>query len=123
MLKKQKTKKSPAKRSPKTKSAGKARKSPKKSLIKKKAQTTVKKEVQIGTAVHYFGKIKVAVVKFKKDVRVGTHVRYRGATTDFADVLSSMQVDPAPMRVAKKGKEVGVKVKKKVRAGDGVFVL
>ncbi len=99
------------------------RKAPgKKSAVKKSpAKSRAKKEKQIGKVTHYFGKIKVAVVKFGVNVRVGKKVRYAGATTGFDDVLASIQKDHVPAKTAKKGSSVGVKVKKKVRVGDCVF--
>lgn len=97
---------------------------PKKTIKKKVARNVTKKkkeEKPIGKVTHYFGKIKVAVIKFNKDVRVGKKVAYRGATTDFSDTISSIQKDHVPVKIAKKGSSVGVKVKKKVRVDDRVY--
>ena len=90
--------------------------------IKKIAGKT-KKEKPIGKVTHYFGNIKVAVVKCSADVSVGTRVEYRGATTSFFDVITSMQKNHVPVRLAKKGTSVGIKVKKKVREGDRVYLV
>ena len=60
-------------------------------------------------------------MKFNKPVKVGERVQFKGATSDFEDVIKSMQFDHKPIVVAKKGKEVGIKVKKKVREGDAVY--
>ncbi len=94
----------------------------KKKIVKKAKTAKPKKEIVIGQVTHYFGKVRVAVVKMKKDVRVGTEVLYRGATTNFSDAISSMQKDHKDIKIAKKGQTVGVKVKKKVRRGDKVFL-
>ena len=75
----------------------------------------------IGVVTHFYGKIKVAIIKFKQPVKVGAEIAIRGATTDFKQVIASMQYDHKPLKVAKKGKEVGIKVKKKVHEGDRVF--
>ena len=74
-----------------------------------------------GEVTHFFGGIKVAIIKFKKPIRVGSVVRVKGATTDFEQKIKSMQYDHQNISMAKKGREVGVKVDKKVRQGDEIF--
>ena len=97
----------------------KAKPKAKKKVVSKKAP---KVEKPIGQVTHFFTHIKVAVIKFKVPFRAGGAVRFKGATTDFAQNLSSMQYDHKPIAVAKKGQGVGVKVVKRVREGDMVFV-
>ena len=87
----------------------------------KKAVKAPKVEKPIGIVTHFFGKINVAIVKFKKPIKVGLAIAFRGAHTDFSQKISSMQFDHQPITVAKKGKEVGIKVAKKVREGDEIF--
>jgi len=77
----------------------------------------------VGVVTHYYGGIGVAIVKFLKPVKAGTNVHFRGATTDFTQALDSMQYDHKEIAAAAKGKEVGVKVKDKVREGDEVFLV
>lgn len=81
----------------------------------------VKKPKKIGKVVHYYGGIKVAIVKFNKDIKAGREVRFKGNTTDFKQTVSSMQFDHKEVKTAKKGKQIGVKVKSRVRDGDEVF--
>jgi putative protease len=75
----------------------------------------------IGRVTHFYGGIKVAVVKFSKATKKGATVRFRGATTDFKQKLASMQYDHKTVASAPKGKEVGIKVSKRVREGDKVY--
>ncbi|MBI2592915.1 MAG: translation elongation factor-like protein [Candidatus Colwellbacteria bacterium] len=75
----------------------------------------------IGEVTHYYGKLGVAIVKFKKDVKAGTRLHFKGASTDFEDNAKSMQYDHKEVDTGKKGQEVGIKVKDKVREGDEVF--
>lgn len=77
----------------------------------------------IGKVTHFYGKIKVAIIKFKAPVKVGAEIAVRGATTDFKQVIVSMQYDHEPIKSASKGKEVGIKVKKKVHEGDEIFLV
>ena len=80
-----------------------------------------KEEKPIGEVTHYYGKIGVAIVRFSKTVPQGTKVRFRGATTDFEQVIDSIELDHKKVSEAPKNKEVGIKVKEKVREGDKIF--
>jgi translation elongation factor EF-1alpha len=75
----------------------------------------------IGEVTHYYSKLGVAIVRFDKAIAVGTRVRFKGATTDFEETIASMQYDHKPIDKAKKGEEVGIKVREKVREGDKVY--
>ena len=77
----------------------------------------------IGVVTHYYGNLEVAIVKFKQAVAVGTAVKFKGTTTDFEQVVKSIQYDHKSVETAKKGQEVGIKVKDKVREGDEVFLV
>ncbi len=81
-----------------------------------------KAEKPVGVVTHYYGEIGVAIVKFSKAVAAGTRVAFRGATTDFTQPLDSMQYDHKAIEAAPKGKEVGIKVKDRVRDGDEVYL-
>ncbi len=75
----------------------------------------------IGAVTHFYTAIKVAIVKFKVPVKVRSKIRFKGATTDFAQTIESMQYDHKPVTVAKKSREIGIKAKKRVREGDLVY--
>jgi translation elongation factor EF-1alpha len=77
----------------------------------------------IGLVIHFYGNIKVAVVKFKKSVKVGAKIEFRGATTNFSQDIKSMQFDHKDIKVAPKGKQVGMKVSKRVREGDEIYEI
>ena len=100
-----------------------------KKVVKKVAKkTTTKKmpmkvEKPIGVVTHFYGNIKVAIVKFKQPFKVGSKLCFCGATTDFDQTVKSMQYDHKEIAVAPKGKEVGIKVGKRVREGDEVFLM
>jgi len=79
-------------------------------------------EKPVGVVTHFYGKIKVGIFKFKKPVKVGVEIVIRGATTDFKQAIASIQHDHKAIKLAPKGKEVGIKVKKKVHEGDQVFL-
>lgn len=93
----------------------------KKLAIKKEKPMKVNKPM--GEVTHFFTNIKVAIIKFKKPIKVGDEIQIKGATTDFKMAIKSMQYEHEPIKIAKKGQEVGIKVAKKVREGDEVYFV
>ena len=99
------------------------KKSKKKAAKKKVAAKPKKKPVKpVGKVTHFYNHIKVAIVKFNKNIKTGTELHFRGATTDFKETAKSMQFDHKAVATAPKGKQIGIKVKKRVRDGDRVFI-
>jgi len=105
----------------------KIKKAKKKLSVKKvkkpaaKAKKVVKKSNKpIGTVTHFYNEIGVAIVRFREIVPLGTVLYFKGATTDFKHPVKSMQYDHQSIKVAPKGKQIGIKVPKRVREGDKV---
>lgn len=92
----------------------------KKKVVKKSAKKG-KAPKAIGVITHFFGKIKVAIVRAKRVLKVGEMVRFLGATTNFTMKIASMQYEHESVKQAKKGQEVGIKVGKRVREGDQLY--
>jgi translation elongation factor EF-1alpha len=87
-------------------------------------KTITKKQKLVGKITHYFSKIKVAVVKISSPIEVGDEVRITGGEdTDFKQPIKSMQQEHEKILKASKGKEIGLKVKDKVREGYKVFKI
>ena len=105
---------------PLRRSSGQAKK-----ILKKKAgkPLDVARGKPIGVVTHFYTAIKVAIVKFKEPVRVGVRIKFKGATTDFEETIKSMQYDHKPVMVAPKGKQMGIKVGKRVRENDEVYAV
>ena len=80
------------------------------------------KEKKVGEIAHYFGKIGVAALKLKAEIKVGDTLHIKGHTTDFEQVVDSMQMEHQNIQNAKKGDDIGIKVKDHVREGDEVFI-
>lgn len=76
----------------------------------------------VGEVTHYYGGLGVAIVKFNKDIPAGSELAFQGATTDFSQNAESMEFNRKPVTKAPKGMEIGIKVKKKVREGDRVYL-
>jgi translation elongation factor EF-1alpha len=80
------------------------------------------KEKKIGVVAHYFGKIGVAAIKMKSAMSVGDTIHIKGHTTDFEQVVDSIQIEHNSVQNVKKGDDIGIKVKDHVREGDEVFI-
>jgi putative protease len=79
-------------------------------------------EKKIGEVMKYFSKPCVAAVKIMEgEVTVGDSIKFSGHTTDFIDVIESMEVDNKSVQKAVAGDFIGVKVSDRVRPGDEVF--
>ncbi len=114
-VKKRKAKAAPKKKAPKRV----VKRSAKKAGVKRPPGG--KKVKPVGRVTHYYTHIKVAIVKFNTNVKTGSELYFKGATTDFTEKAKSMQFDHKPVAVAKKGKQIGIKLKKRVREGDLVY--
>jgi len=79
-------------------------------------------EKRIGEVVKFFSKPSVAAVKIVEgDLVVGDSLKFSGHTTDFIDVINSMEVDNKSVQKAVAGDFIGLKVSNRVRPGDEVF--
>jgi hypothetical protein len=90
---------------------------------KKKKAAAVKKIKPVGKVMHYYAHIKVAIVKFNTKIKAGTELYFKGATTDFKEASKSMQFDHKPVAAAVPKKQIGIKLKKRVREGDLVYKI
>jgi len=78
----------------------------------------------IGEITHYFPHVKVGVIKLStKELNIGDVLRIKGHTTDFKQKVDSMQIDHVPVQKAKKGDDIGLRVKRRVRGGDSVYKI
>jgi putative protease len=89
---------------------------------KVKAKPKVKKEKLLGKIAHYFDKIQVAAINVVSPIKVGDIVHIKGHTTNFEQPITSMQIEHEMVTKAKKGDDIGIKVKEYVRDNDGVYL-
>ena len=80
-------------------------------------------EKEIGQVTDYFAKISVAAIKLSAGLKAGDKIHIKGATTDFEQPVKSMQINKEAVEKAKKGDEIGIKVKDRVRRKDKVFLV
>jgi putative protease len=78
-------------------------------------------EELVGEVSHWFGDINVAGIELSGKLSVGDRVHIVGHTTDFQQVIASMQLDNEDVTEADPGDEIGVKLESRARPGDSVY--
>lgn len=95
----------------------------KKSKIKISKKIVTSKEKLIAKATHYFPKINVAVCKLKGSLKISDKIHIKGHTTDFKQTVNSIQINHKPIKMAKKGQEIGLLVDDRIRHNDKIYKL
>jgi len=123
-LRKKATRKKTAKR-PAKKTTARAKKP---AAAKRPARQPVKGPVvppgeqPIGMVIHYYSHLGVAVVKLNKGaLQVGDVIHIKGHTSDFRQVVESMQVEHQAVTKAMPGDDFGLKVSNHAREHDVVY--
>ena len=81
-------------------------------------------EKKIGEVIKFFAKPSVAAIQIMEgELNVGDSIKFSGHTTEFSDVVQSMEVNNKPVSRAVAGESVGLKVKDRVRPGDEIFLV
>jgi len=81
------------------------------------------KEILVGEVTHYFTAIGVGIIKVKKSFKKGARLHFKGATTDFYQDVTSMQLNHKDITKAPEGEQIGLKVDERVREGDKVYLV
>ena len=80
------------------------------------------KEIEVGVVQDYFAKIGVAAVEITAHgIAIGDEIHFKGHTTDYCQLVDSLQVKHTEVAEVSAGASVGTKVRDRVRAGDVVF--
>lgn len=79
------------------------------------------KEEKIGVVLHYYSKAGVAAIKLDDALKVGDKIHIKGHTTDFDEVINSIQIEHNQVNEASKGDDIGIKVIDHVREHDTVY--
>jgi len=80
-------------------------------------------EKEIGVVSSYFSHVEVAAIKLSAKLKVGDKIHIKGNTTDFETEVEEIQIEREPVKEAKKGDHIGIKVPEKVRPNDKVFLV
>jgi len=75
----------------------------------------------VGKITHYYPKISVAVVELQAPINIGDKVLIKGSSTNFEQVVESMQIQHKDVQSAEAGQSIGLKVKERVRENDVVY--
>jgi len=78
-------------------------------------------EKEVGVVSDYFARIGVVAIEVTGEIDVGDTLHFTGHTTDFTQVVESMQVEHEQVMKAKKGDSIGIKVTDRVRKHDKVY--
>lgn len=77
--------------------------------------------VQVGHITHFFSKISVAVVELTAPLAVGERILVKGPSTDFEQVVASMQIEHENIPRAEAGQAIGLKMMEHARERDVVY--
>lgn len=78
-------------------------------------------EERIGVISHYYSNIAVAAVVMEGELAVGDTIHIKGHTTDFVQKVESIQLEHRNINQAKKGENVGIRLKEYAREHDVVY--
>jgi len=77
----------------------------------------------IGRVVHYFDKLGVAIIDLDSgSLKVGDQIRFKRGEEEFAQKVTSLQVEHEEVDSVKKGDSFGLKVDKPTKPGTEVYL-
>jgi putative protease len=81
-------------------------------------------EEKIGIVEHFFNHISVAAIKITDgELKVGDTIHFVGAHTDITQNVDHMEINRAPVQIAKPGDAIGIKVNERVHENDIVYKI
>lgn len=78
---------------------------------------------EVGRVERFFAHPSVAVLTLTAPLKLGDSIYLKGHTTDFPQLVESLQVEHQPVREAGPGHAVGLKVSQRCRKHDVVYKL
>jgi putative protease len=80
-------------------------------------------KTKIGKITHYFSKIGVAVIELEGTLKVGDKISIETVSGEVVEeqTVKSMQIDKNPVKEAKAGQAIGLKVGEKVHENNVVY--
>jgi translation elongation factor EF-1alpha len=70
---------------------------------------------KIGTVIHFYDKIQVAILKLTASLKTGDQIKFKHNEDEFSQTVASMELMHKKIDKAKKGDEVGIKVDRPVK--------
>ena len=76
---------------------------------------------EVGHVSHFFSKIGVAILELTSPLSVGDKILVKGPSTDFEQVVESMQIEHKNIQKAEAGQSVGLKTAQNAKERDIVY--
>jgi hypothetical protein len=84
----------------------------------------VQREDAVGTVTHYYSHLNVAVIQLNTGIlKTGSTIHIKGATTDFTQIVESMEFEHQPIVQVLPGQSFGLRVKENAREHDIVYLV
>jgi hypothetical protein len=77
----------------------------------------------IGRVTHYYSHLGVAVLQLDGELKVGDLVHIDGHTTDYVQLVGSLEINHRKMQSVGPGAEVALQVAERVRKGDRIYLV
>lgn len=78
-------------------------------------------ELKLGIVDDYFSHVGVMAFKLDGELKVGDTIHIKGHTTEIVQTVESIEIEHKKLDLAKKGDNVGIKTKDRVRKGDTIY--
>ena len=79
------------------------------------------KEEKIGRILHFFPHIPAGAIELEGELAVGDTIHIKGHTTDFTQVVESMQMENKSVEKGERGDDIAIKLKERARSSDTVY--
>jgi len=80
-------------------------------------------EKLIGKVIHYYPKVKAAIVELKASLKIGDKIKLKKGEREFEQEVTSIQIEHKPIKRAKKGDKIGLLVIEPVKEGFEVYKI
>ncbi|HUK99322.1 MAG TPA: hypothetical protein VLX29_00530 [Nitrospirota bacterium] len=88
------------------------------------SEMSVQSEEAVGTVTHYYSHLNVAVIQLNRGkLKTGDTIHIKGTTTDFTQIVESMEYEHRPIDEALEGQSFGLRVKEHAREHDTVYLV
>ena len=77
--------------------------------------------IEIGHVIHFFSKINVAVVELMLPLSVGDRILVKGPSTNFEQIVESIQIEGKSYPRVEGGQSIGLKVVQPAKQKDVVY--
>ncbi len=80
-------------------------------------------DIRVGKITHYYDHIQVAVLELTGELNVGDTIHVLGRSTNFTQMVDSLEIEHQKIQSAAPKDEVALKVSNPVREGDIIYIV